>query len=191
MSERTIDTFYIFFVYLSNFLEFSTSAQPFTMAAPAPIWTPPRVKGTNIDAFRRHVNQKFNLNLRNYWDLYNWSVDETSDFAQTLFDFAGIKTSKPPTRPVDGVDKMFPPPRWFPGARMNYAENMLTLGLATKPNMVAVTVRDEGSLQGMDYTFAQLSERSAVWANALRRMGVGVGDRVASKSPTSIPWLVD
>lgn len=74
---------------------------------------------------------------------------------------------------------------------MNYAENMLAMGFATKPNMIAVTVRDEGSLQGTDYTFAQLAERSAVWGNALRRMGVGVGDRVASKSLTSASRLAD
>ncbi|KAF2992990.1 hypothetical protein E8E13_000714 [Curvularia kusanoi] len=159
------------------------------LASLSPIWTPPHIKGTVLDAFRRHVNRKFNLDLRNYWDLYKWSVDDIPAFAPTVFDFMGIKTSKLPTKPIDGVGKMFPPPRWFPEATMNYAENMLATGLATKSNMVAVTVRDESTLQGTDYTFAQLAERSAIWANALRRMGVGIGDRVATVLPNRIDWL--
>lgn len=168
-------------------LQFAGPFSPGTCAmAPTPIWTPEGVRGTAVDAFRRYVNRRHRLNLTTYKDLHAWSVDDVPAFAEAVFNFAGMQTSTPPTSIVEGVDTMFPPPRWFPGAKMNYAENILAPGLALKPNAVAVTLCEEGSEQSEDFTFTQLAERSAVWANALSRMGVRVGDRVASKFPFSV-----
>lgn len=77
---------------------------------------------------------------------------------------------------------MWPPPRWFPGTLMNFTENLLKPGLGVRPHGIAVTICDENSSVSEDITFVQLEQRTALWATALRNMGVGVGDRVASES---------
>jgi acetoacetyl-CoA synthetase len=160
---------------------------------PAPIWTPVDVQATAVDAFRRYVNRRYGQNIKTYNELHAWSVDEIPSFSEAVFDFTGIKTSKRPLRPVDKVHRMYPPPRWFPGARLNYAENMLLPGLIAKPYGIAVSVCDESSSPTVDYTYTQLVELTAVWANALRRMGVRTGDRVASKSSEflAFSWILD
>lgn len=145
----------------------------------APIWTPQDIKGTTLNTFRLYVNRTYNLSLRTYEDIHNWSVNDISAFAEAVFNFAGINTSTPYTRIADGLDKMFPPPRWFPGALMNYTENIIGPGLAIRPNGVAVTTCEEESDSHQDYTFAELEEKAAVWANALKALGVGKSDRVA------------
>jgi acetoacetyl-CoA synthetase len=152
------------------------------MTSPQPIWTPTCPETTIINAFRHYVNRKYNLQLTTYRDMHRWSVDDIPAFAEAVFKFVGMTTSTPYQKIVDGLDVMYPPSRWFPGAKMNYAENMLQPGVALKPDGIAVTTLDEAHfVKSEDYTFRQLERRTAVWANALKRLGVGVGDRVAGK----------
>jgi hypothetical protein len=155
--------------------------------APQPIWTPNNTKHTAINAFWLYVNRTYHKNFLSYFDLHEWSVNNIPDFAEAVFTFTGIRTSSPYVRVVDGLEAMYPPSRWFPGARMNYTENLLCAGLGMRPNGVAVTVCEEGAGKVRDLTFIELEQETAIWATALRRLGVGVGDRVASKSqPVSL-----
>lgn len=147
-----------------------------------PIWTPTLAKNTRLAAFRHFVNRKYDLSLNTYKDVHAWSVDQIPQFSEAVFDFVGMTTSTPYDQPVDGLDTMYPPPNWFPGANLNYAENMLRPGLATRPNGIAVSCVDEGSIgKSQDYTFKQLEKMTELWASALRSLGVQVGDRVAGE----------
>lgn len=95
--------------------------------------------------------------------------------------------STPPERVADGIDVMYPPPRWLPGAKLSYAENMLGPGLATRPDGIAVTTLSERAFErGKDYTFRELEVKTAVWATALKSLGVRVGDRVAGEFLTEL-----
>jgi acetoacetyl-CoA synthetase len=146
------------------------------------IWKHPNPEATTLNAFRVLVNRKFSLNLVTYQDIYNWSVTDVTAFASAVWEFAGMKYSVPPTHVVDGLEQMFPPPKWFPGARLNFAENILTTGLATRPDGIAVTAFREGFKDLEELTFKQLEGRVAAWANALRKIGVVARDRIASES---------
>ncbi|KIW19384.1 acetoacetate-CoA ligase [Exophiala spinifera] len=161
------------------------------LATPRPIWTPNSPEKTAITAFRHYVNRRYNLNLVSYRDIHSWSVNDIQAFSEAVFDFVGIKTSEPYVRVIDGLDTMWPPPRWFPGAKLNYAENMLQPGLSSKPNGIAITTVDEtGPTSSTDYTFKQLELLTAAWVAALRKLGVGVGDVVAAVLPNRIDCLV-
>jgi acetoacetyl-CoA synthetase len=153
--------------------------------AASPVWTHPYATGTNVNAFRDYVNRTHSLNLRDYKELHAWSVADIDVFAWAIWAFCGIKYSTPPTAAALGLENMYPRPEWFPRARMNYSENMLALGLSSRPDSIAVTVCQEGGLQIEEYTFKQLETEVARWTNALRSMGIGVGDRITSMRPSS------
>lgn len=137
---------------------------------------------TNIESFRHFVNRRYQLDLQTYQDLHDWSVNDIQVFAEACWIFCGIKYSVPPEQTVLGADKLWPPPTWFPGARLNFTENLLSLGVASKPDGVAVTVlREEHLTQTEEVTWLQLQARVRQHALLLTELGVGVGDRVACK----------
>lgn len=144
------------------------------------MWKHPHPVDTNLNAFRLRLNRKHSLNLNTFKEIHDWSIADTEAFSAAIWEFCGIKYSVPPTRVANGLDTMYPPPEWFPGARLNYTENLLAAGLALRPDGLAVTaLREGGELR--ELTFKQLEEQVAVWANTLRKMGVSVGDRVVGE----------
>lgn len=145
-------------------------------------WKHPSPQLTRTDAFRRHVNLKYGLSLSTYADLHKWSVDKIEDFAREAWTFCGLVYSVPSERIGDGLDKMWPRPTWFPGARLNYAENLLATGLATHPDAIAVSACREAGTQWRHLTWMQLRDEAARYATGLRKLGVKAGDRVASAS---------
>src|SRR5688572_2077895 len=90
-----------------------------------PLWTPSdkRKQNANITRFIREMNTRHNLNLASYAELYQWSIENIRDFWAEVWDFAGIKASKQYDQVVDDLGK-FPGAKWFPGARLNFAENL-------------------------------------------------------------------
>jgi len=91
-----------------------------------PLWTPSdeRKQGANITRFINEINSRHNLKLDSYTELYRWSIEHIPDFWAELWDFAEIKASKQYDKVVDDLRK-FPGAKWFPGARLNFAENLL------------------------------------------------------------------
>src|SRR6185503_6623943 len=92
-------------------------------------------------------------------------------------------------RVLRGADRVAPPdpelgPRWFEGARLNYAENLLR----HRDDRLAIIAWNELGAQHR-LTFAQLHAEVARVASAMRALGVGVGDRVAGFMP-NIPETV-
>ncbi|MCJ7685583.1 MAG: acetoacetate--CoA ligase, partial [Desulfobacteraceae bacterium] len=90
------------------------------------LWQPSedRIKKTNIYRFTGFINDKYNKDFTEYDPLYQWSIENIPDFWASMWEFAEIKTSKPYTQVVDDVTKM-PGAKWFEGAHLNFAENLL------------------------------------------------------------------
>ena len=118
-----------------------------------------------------------------YADLWQWSIDQPEVFWSKLWDFCGAVGDKGQTVLRDG-DRM-PGARWFPEARLNYAENLLKN-------------RDEGEalvFWGEDKVKRRLS-RAALYAEVARFQrflvdaGVGEGDRVAGYLPNLPETLI-
>jgi acetoacetyl-CoA synthetase len=103
-----------------------------------PLWKPSNSNKTNTYALLEFINKKFNLRefdrLNNYEDLYGFSISRRSDFWKTTWDFTGVIGNRDasdvhPEAPAV-IEERTPAdnPAWFPGAEVNWAENMLGFG---------------------------------------------------------------
>ncbi|CAG9953032.1 unnamed protein product, partial [Clonostachys rosea f. rosea IK726] len=85
---------------------------------------------------------------------------------------------------------MWPRPQWFPGAEMNFTENVLATGLAAHQDMIAVSACREGGTDWRHLTWIQLRDQVAVYTSALQNAGVGKGDRVATVVTNSLEAML-
>lgn len=154
-------------------------------------WAHPSPQLTKLDAFRRHVNLKYNLALGDYEQLHAWSVDKTELFYREIWDFCGVVSSTPPSRAINDGSSMWPRPEWFPGARLNFTENLLAVGLATHPDKTAVSACREAGTQWRHLTWKQLGREVARYASALRTANVKAMDRVAGMRAPLIHFFCD
>ena len=143
------------------------------------LWKPSeeQIKNSNIYRFMGIVNEKYQQKLDDFAPLYEWSIENIAEFWATMWDFADIVASKPYERVIDEVDKM-PGANWFPGARLNFAENMLRY----RDDRVALIFKGEGQASTR-MTYAELYDEVARLARALKDAGVVTGDRVVGFMP--------
>jgi len=143
-----------------------------------PLWEPSeeRKQQANITRFISLVNEKYGLAIKTYPELWKWSVERIPDFWATMWEFGGIIASRGYDEVVDDLGK-FPGARWFKGARLNFAENLLR----RRDNHLAFIFKSE--TQSARMTYAELYEAVARLARCLRELGVGPGDRVVGYMP--------
>lgn len=121
--------------------------------------------------------------MQEYAALYQWSVDQPQAFWAAIWDFCGVVASRRYDAIVEHVDRM-PGAEWFPGARMNYAQNLLRFG---DDRTALVSVNDRGRRSTLSYKQLALVVGRA--ARALKAAGIKPGDRVAGYLP-NIPEAV-
>ncbi|XP_062273888.1 LOW QUALITY PROTEIN: acetoacetyl-CoA synthetase [Scomber scombrus] len=139
------------------------------------LWYPDSKKNTQMDKFRIQVNGDYGLNLVNYNDLYQWSVDSYAEFWAEVWRFCGVVSSKTFEEVVDVSKRISDVPEWFKGARLNYAENLLKHPHQDKVALYAAT---EANDEIVKVTYGELRRDVALFAAAMRKMGVQTGDRV-------------
>lgn len=151
-----------------------------------PLWIPTeqRKRDTNITRFMDAVNARWRLNLASYSDLYQWSVENLADFWAEVWDFAEIKASKRYDTVVTDLS-VFPGAKWFPDARLNFAENLLRY---RDDHAAFVFIGETQTSKRM--TYAELYDSVARLAHSLKESGVGVGDRVVGYMPNLIETVV-
>jgi len=151
-----------------------------------PIWEPSeeRKKTANLTRFIDLVNERYGQKLRTYGDLHRWSVKNIPDFWALMWEFGGVRASVPYKSVVTNLDDMLGV-KWFPGARLNFAENLLRY----RDDHTALTFKGEGQ-EAVRLTYAQLYDQVARLAEALKESGVIVGDRVAGFMPNMIETVV-
>ncbi|TMS03239.1 Acetoacetyl-CoA synthetase [Larimichthys crocea] len=143
------------------------------------LWYPDSKRNTQMDKFRIQVNGDYGLNLANYNDLYQWSVDSYSEFWGEVWRFCGVVSSKPYEEVVDVSKRISDVPEWFKGARLNYAENLLKHADQEKVALYAATEANEEIVK---VTYGELRSHVALFAAAMRKMGIQTGDRVAGET---------
>jgi len=158
-----------------------------------PVWAPDseRVNRANLTAFLRHIRERRPSGadaVADFSSLYRWSVERPDAFWPEVWRFGGVVSDERPGREpwdevVVGLDRMAPPdaergPRWFTGARLNFAENLLRFA----DDRPALVFRNERGRQRA-LSYRELRAEVAAVAEALRRHGIGPGDRVAGFLP--------
>ncbi|KAG7163432.1 Acetoacetyl-CoA synthetase-like [Homarus americanus] len=138
------------------------------------LWRPDVRKKTKIDEFREIVNQKYSTSLGDYHELYKWSVEEYAHFWETWWEFGRFVYSSPPTQIVDMSLSITQVPKWFSGARLNFAENLLRF----RDDRVAIYATGEGQPNISNVTYKELYKQVGIYARALKGHGVKNGDRV-------------
>jgi len=147
-----------------------------------PLWVPSeeRIKEANITRFINLVNGKYNLQIDSYDKLHRWSIENVSDFWAAMWEFGGIKASQKYETVVDDLGK-FPGAKWFAGARLNFAENLLRCRDAHPAFIFKGETKKSSRM-----TYTELYNSVARLARSLRKMGVAVGDRVAAYMPNLV-----
>ncbi|OCU01999.1 acetoacetyl-CoA synthetase [Xenopus laevis] len=147
------------------------------------MWYPDSKKITQMDQFRNRVNKNLGLRLANYNELYQWSVEFYPEFWAEFWDFSGIVHSKTYDEVIDRLKGIADVPEWFKGSRLNYAENLLK---HKENDKIALYSAREGKENIEKVTFGELRRDVAVFAAAMRKMGIKTGDRVVGYLPNCI-----
>ena len=150
------------------------------------LWQPSdqRIRDTNMYHFMNYVNSRHGKSFANYDDLYQWSIEQGGAFWATLWDYAEVIHSKSYDQVVDEINRM-PGARWFEGARLNFAENLLRY----QDDRIALSFKGENR-PTLSITYNQLYRQVARLANSLRDMGIRSGDRIAGFMPNMIETVV-
>ena len=143
-----------------------------------PIWSPgpARRQTANIRRFIDLLRTEVDPSIQDYWDLYRFSIDQPADFWRAVWEFCAVlgKPGEATLQPAQDMREA----RWFPEARLNFAENLLRY----RDDEPALIFQSETGIRS-ELSYAQLYLAVAQTAAALRSSGVVQGDRVAGMMP--------
>lgn len=151
-----------------------------------PLWisSEEQKRRANLTRFTDFVNKKYGLRIDSYDELYEWSVVEIPDFWATVWDFLSIKASRRYDEVVDDL-KRFPGARWFAGARLNFAKNLLRY----RDDHTAFIFKGE-TQKPARMSYKELYYAVACLAKSLRDIGIKPGDRVVAYMPNMIETAI-
>ena len=144
----------------------------------APIWTPSaeRIERARLTQFMGHVAIEWDAEVRNYAELYEFSIGRPEDFWRAVWDFCAV-IGEPGERVAVHLDRM-PGAEFFPDARLNFAENVLR----QQGSGPALIFNGENQRR-RTLTHDELRDEVGRFASALRSAGIEAGDRVAAYLP--------
>ena len=144
-----------------------------------PLWepSPERKEEANITRFMALVNERYGTKLTRYNQLNDWAVANLTHFWALVWEFTGIRASRKYGRVLVPEERMIDT-KWFTGARLNFAENLLRY----RDHRPALIFKSE-TRDAVTTTYAELYEQVARLAKSLRELGIKPGDRVAGFLP--------
>ena len=171
------------------------------MSTDSPLWTPTReaIARSHLRHFAdqvatSHTVRAYDGERLDYQLLYRWSIEHPEQFWPEWWRYCGIIADERPGREpwdqaVVGLERMAPPdpvlgPRWFLGARINFAENLLRYA----DDREALVSWNESGRRAV-LTYRELQRAVASVASALKAHGIVAGDRVTGFMP-NIPETI-
>ena len=90
------------------------------------LWNPSisLIENSNISEFKNIINQKYKINLIDYSDLYQWSINNSCDFWSEIWQYTKVIYSIPYTKVMEPAKNIWET-RWFIDSKLNYSENLL------------------------------------------------------------------
>jgi acetoacetyl-CoA synthetase len=154
---------------------------------PIPLWEPTGQdrERAEMTRFMRFAGERRGEPFADYDELWRWSVAELEEFWASIWEFCGVRASKPYEHVLSSHE--MPGTRWFETAELNYAENVLLRD--RDPAEVAVLHTSE--LRALEeITWGELTAEVARAAGGLRALGVQRGDRVVAYMPNIPETLI-
>jgi acetoacetyl-CoA synthetase len=144
-----------------------------------PLWEPSaeRIENANITAFARSLGEEWGVRLDGYDALWRFSVDQKEKFWRTVWRDCGVIAETQGETVIADPDKL-PGARFFPDARLNFAQNLLR----RRDGETAIVFRGEDKVNRR-LSYGELYDTVSRLAGALRAAGIGPGDRVAGYLP--------
>ncbi|TGL77722.1 acetoacetate--CoA ligase [Leptospira yasudae] len=149
------------------------------------LWAPSsdRIESSNLVRYQKFLKEKKNLSVSSFEELRAWSVTDIGAFWESIWEFSEVIHSRKYETPYRKAEN-FTDSRFFPGAKLNFAENLLR----RKDSFPALIYRGEdGSKREVSY--AELRSYVGAIAKDLKKRGVKPGDRVAGLMP-NVPETV-
>jgi acetoacetyl-CoA synthetase len=127
------------------------------------------------------------LHFDHYDALWKWSVTDLEGFWQSIWDYFELQSPTPHSAVLS--DDRMPHAKWFPGAQLNYAAQVMRhVGAAHDAGMSAIISENELG-EARELTWTELRRQVASLAVSLQELGVQPGDRVAAYLP-NIPETI-
>ncbi len=147
--------------------------------ASEPLWQPSadQVASTNLTRFMAEAGARWQQDFTDFSDLHAWSVAEPEKFWLSVWEFGGVIAETRGERVLVDGDRL-PGARFFPDARLNFAENLLR----QRDDQTAVIFRGEDKVE-RELSNRELYDQVSRLAQALEAIGVQPGDRVVGFMP--------
>ncbi|XP_021003276.2 acetoacetyl-CoA synthetase [Parasteatoda tepidariorum] len=136
------------------------------------VWKPDGKSGKNIRTFMKCIEDKYQRKFGDYWDFHQWTVDNIEETWTELWENSGIICSKKYEKVVD-LSLPMTETKWFEGAKLNYAENLLKY----RDDHIALILTGEDR-EVEKLTYSQLYEETKLYVAAFRKFGLRKGDIV-------------
>ncbi|XP_025089979.1 acetoacetyl-CoA synthetase-like isoform X2 [Pomacea canaliculata] len=149
---------------------------------PKIMWHPDRSQTTKMDVLRKIINEKYGTQLESYKEFHQWSCENYDKFWEEMWKYADVIHSQSYKQVIDMKKNIAEIPEWFQGSHLNYAENLLR----HNNDQIAIYSAGEGQPVPVKKTHRQLRQSVALFAAAMRAMGVKKGDRVVGYMPNCV-----
>ena len=141
------------------------------------LWAPKQYRSSSqMTRFREWIAEREGVELKDYWALHRWSIENLTSFWEAMFEYFEIESATP-YKSVLSDGPMWDV-RWFEGASVNFAQHILR-AMEQEPDRTALIVGNEsGELRHVSRR--QLVDDVAAFAAWMRSAGIGKGSRVAA-----------
>ena len=155
------------------------------------LWQPDSqwIENTNMHQFMHLVNQRYGTRFSDYSALQRWSCQQVDQFWTLVAEYCGIQMQGDCRRVVDDASRL-PGAKWFPDARLSFAENLLAPSRdPSQADKAALVFRGENGHRST-VSYSELNHRVYRLARFMKSVGVVKGDRVAAVMPNCIETVV-
>ena len=143
-----------------------------------------KINNSNINRFSKQIEKKFNLNFyKKFKSLWSWSIENNELFWSEVWDFSNIKGFK--GNRILSKSKLFYKNKFFPDAKLNFAENLISL----KSKEIAVFSLKENGAEDF-ITWENLFNDVCKFSDYLNKINIKKGDVVAAYVPNTIETIV-
>ena len=137
------------------------------------LWTPTkeRYAASTTATFEHYLHNKINLTFSNFNEMWKWSISELEVFWDAISQFFDMRFFEPP-RMVLGKKDM-PGAEWLPGAKVNYADQVLSRSDRLSEQLVFVSISE--TFERKELSWHELRQKVAAIADAFKKLGVTRG----------------